>query len=143
MLRETKVEASAWLLLALLILTLPLRWVLAALLAAAFHELCHLGMLRLFSVPVHFLCIRAGGAVLDTGPMTEKEELLCAMAGPCGSFLLLLLVHIFPRMALCGLVQGLYNLIPLGDLDGARIARSAIRLLPGKSPCKPEKMGVQ
>ena len=140
---NVKAEGSFWILLALLILTLPLRWVASALIAAGVHELCHLGMLQLLSVKVMGLRIRADGAVLDTGPMTEKEELLCALAGPGGSFALLLFLHIFPRIALCGLVQGLSNLIPLGDRDGARAVRSGIRLLSGKSPCKRMKMRVQ
>lgn len=128
---------------AALVLTLPLNWVFSAILAAAFHELSHLLMLRFLGIPIYALRIRAGGAVLDTGPMEPKEELLCALAGPLGSFLLVILIRITPRIAVCAFVQGLFNLIPLGNLDGDRIVRNAFRLLPGKSPCKPGKMRVQ
>lgn len=143
MVHRFRVEWSFWLLLALLLMTLPLTWVMAAMLAAAFHELCHLVMLRCWRVPVYGIHIRAGGAGIDTGPLAHREELLCALAGPMGSFLLLLLLHIAPRTAVCGLMQGLYNLIPVGDLDGGRALRSAIRLIRGKSPCKRGKMRVQ
>ena len=128
---------------ALLILTLPVSWVFAAAVSAGVHELCHLWMLKKMSVPVHAMVLRAGGAVLDTGPMGEKEELLCALAGPVGSFLLLILLHICPRIALCGLVQGTYNLIPLGTMDGARIVRRGYSLLLRKKPCKQGKIRVQ
>lgn len=136
-------EASLWLLLALLLLTLPVSWIIAAVLAAVFHELCHLLVLKCCHISVYKLRIRAGGAVLDTGSMGDREELLCTLAGPAGSFLLLGLVHITPRIAMCGLVQGLFNLLPLGDLDGGRAVRCAIRLIRGKSPCKRGKMRVQ
>lgn len=129
-----RVDGSAWIAHAVLILLLPLRWVFAAMAAAAFHEFCHIWMLRHCLVPVYELRVGARGAVLETGPVTWKQEFLCALAGPVGSFSLLLLVHIFPRLALCALAQGLYNLIPVGNLDGARVLRCGIRLLPRKKP---------
>lgn len=141
--RKICAGASFWITLALLTLILPLNWLLAALLAAAFHELGHLVLLRFFAVPVYGLRIRAGGAILDTGTMEPWEELICALAGPAVSFLLFLLVHLFPRLALCALIQGIFNMLPLGGLDGARAARSAFCLVRGKSPCKQGKMRVQ
>ena len=140
---KIQADSSFWIMMALLILTLPMNWVAAALLAAAFHELCHLGMLNFFRIPIYGFRIRAGGVVLDTGPMGDREELICALAGPLGSFLLLIPLHIAPRVAICGLVQGGFNLLPLGNLDGGRAARCAIRLIHGKSPCKEGKMRVQ
>lgn len=124
---EIRAEASFFVYIALSILLLPLSWILAALAAAAFHELCHLSMLRRRKIPVVCLRLRWGGAVLETGSMTAGEELLCASAGPLGSFLLVFLVHRLPRVAVCALIQGLFNLFPLGDLDGARILRCIIR----------------
>ena len=137
------ISGSFWILLAIQILTLPLNWVVSALLAAAFHELCHMLVLRLLRIPVYGLQIKACGAQLNTSTMEPKEEFLCALAGPLGSFILLLGLRIFTRVAICGLIQGVFNLIPLGSLDGSRIARCAIRLLPGKRPCKRGKLRVQ
>ena len=81
--------------------------------------------------------------MLETGSMTIREELLCALAGPAGSLSLLLVSEWIPRIALCGMVQGLFNLIPAGNLDGGRVLRCLIALLFGKKPCKQEKEGVQ
>ena len=66
---------------------------------------------------------------METSPMTPGREALCALAGPLGSFLLLLLARHFPEAAVCGIVQGGYNLIPIYPLDGGRILRC---LLPEK-----------
>ena len=140
---KIQIAWSFWLLMAVLMLTLPLSWVLSAISSAAVHELCHIGMLKYLGIPIIRFRIQAGGAILDTGPTDDKAELLCALAGPVGSFLLLIFLYVFPRIALCGLVQGIYNLIPVKNLDGGRVIRCAIRLIHGNRPCKPEKMRVQ
>lgn len=140
---KVNISGSFWILLGIQILTLPLNWVVSAFLAATFHELCHMLALHLFRIPVYALHINACGAQLDTATMEPKEEFLCALAGPLGSFTLLLGLRILPRVALCGLIQGLFNLIPLGSLDGGRMIRCAIRLLPRKRPCKRGKLRVQ
>lgn len=108
-------------LLALLLLTCPLRWLAASILAAAFHELCHLGAVKLLGGQA--LSFRAGarGAVLEVEELGPGQEALAAAAGPAGSLLLLLLAGPFPNLALCGLGQGLFNLLPVFPLDGGRI----------------------
>ena len=140
---EIRISPSFYLCLAVQILLLPVNWIAAATFSAAVHELSHLLLLRLCSVQVYRLQLHGFGAILDTAPMEPREELLCALAGPVGSFLLLIGIRWFPRIALCGLVQGLFNLIPLGTMDGARVTGSLFRLLPRKSPCKRDKLGVQ
>ena len=51
--------------------------------------------------------------------MPPGRELLCALAGPAGSLLLAMLP--VPKLALCALIQGMFNLLPLEGLDGGRI----------------------
>lgn len=140
---KIRVEASAWIFLSILILSVPLNWVLSTIIAAAVHELCHAGMLRIFDIGIKKIRIGARGAVMDTALMNHKQELLCTVSGPAGSFLLCFLFPFFPRIALCGLIQGTFNMLPLYPLDGGRILNCLISMTNGKIPCKRKKDGVQ
>lgn len=118
---------------ALALLILPLRWLYAAAVAAVFHECCHYLALGLCGVRVFGITIGSGGVVMETEPMTDAQELFCALAGPCGSFLLLLFIRVFPELGICAGIQGLYNLLPLFPLDGGRALRSLLGLIcPGR-----------
>ena len=66
---------------------------------------------------------------METASMSPVREAICALAGPLGSFSLLLISEYFPEAAVCGLIQGAYNLIPIFPLDGGRVVRF---LLPRK-----------
>lgn len=118
---------------ALALLLLPLKWILAAVAAAVFHEYCHYLALRLCGVRVYGVVVGSGGAVMETEAMSDLHELLCALAGPAGSFLLLSLVRFLPELAICAGIQGLYNLLPIYPLDGGRAVRSLLGMIcPGK-----------
>lgn len=119
--QKLRIDPGACILGALALLVLPLNWLLAALCAAGFHELCHFSVIRLTGGEVRSLTVRTGGAVMEVPPMDRRAELLCAAAGPMGSFLLLGLARWFPRLALCGFVQGCFNLLPIYPMDGGRI----------------------
>ena len=117
-----QIESGAFFLLAMGILVLPLDWLFAALLAAAVHELSHYLIARLLGARCLSFRIGMGGAVMEFTEMGRWEELLAAAAGPAGSFLLLVFVSYYPQLAVCGLVQGAFNLLPVWPLDGGRIA---------------------
>jgi len=117
--------------------------VLSTIISAAVHELCHAGMLCVLGVGINEIRIGARGAVMETARMNHKQELLCTSSGPAGSFLLFLLFPYFPRIALCGLFQGLFNMLPVYPLDGGRILKCLISMTNGKIPCKRDKDGVQ
>ena len=106
---------------AALVLLVPLPWVAAALLAGAFHECCHLAVIRLLGGRVTGMQLRAGGAEISVSGLSDWQELLAAGAGPAGSLALLLLRRQFPELAFCGLIQGLHNLLPVYPMDGGRI----------------------
>lgn len=116
-----RVDPAVYLLAALMLLTLPLDWVLSALLAAVFHELCHLAAVHLLGGKILSVRIGAGGAVINAELTTPFREFLCSLAGPAGSLLLLALCRYAPKLAICAGVQGLFNLLPISPLDGGRI----------------------
>lgn len=118
--------------LALGILLLPMNWLLAAGIAVAVHELFHLAAMKWLGVRTFGMSVGSGGCLLETEPMESWKELICAGAGPLGSFTLLLLARWFPRLAICGGIQGLYNLLPLYPLDGGRILYCTATILLGE-----------
>ena len=125
--RMIHVQPSAFVLMAALILLLPLDWLLPAVFAAAVHEFGHLAAIKLLDGQPVSISLGFLGAKIHTGPLTNKAEFLCAAAGPCASLALLFLCRLFPKLALCGLMQGLFNLIPLHPLDGGRMLYCLVR----------------
>ena len=107
----------------LLLLLAPLNLVFSFYVAATVHELSHILALRLFHVPIYSISLGISGAVIHTAPICPKQELICAAAGPAGSFLCILLLRTFPLAALFGLIQGIYNLLPVYPMDGGRMLR--------------------
>lgn len=125
-----RIWVSGWgcVALALTLLVLPLPWVAAAVLAAAVHELCHYLAIAALGGQVGRIAVGSGGAAMELGCLSPVRELLAAAAGPVGSLSLMLMGRFFPRLALCGLVQGLFNLLPIYPLDGGRILRRTLEL---------------
>jgi len=113
-------------LLAALILMVPLKWVIAWAVATVVHETFHYAMIRICRVPVCSLTVTAHGMRMETAPMPYLTEFFCALAGPVGALMLLLLARWFPEVAACAYVQSLYNLLPLYPLDGGRAVRSLL-----------------
>lgn len=109
---------------AFLLLLLPLNLLFALAAAAAIHECSHLVALKCFHEPILKISLHITGAVIQTNDLPPLQELLCAAAGPAGSLLCFLLIRQFPLFALCALIQGIINLLPLYPLDGGRILRS-------------------
>ena len=124
-----RVQPSAYFLLAEWILLLPLDWLIAALLAAAVHELGHLAAISVFGIRPEFISIGDAGARICTKPLDGRTEFFCAAAGPAASLLLLSLCRFFPKLAICGMVQGMFNLIPVHPMDGGRMLSCALRRL--------------
>ena len=124
-----QVSASACILFALMLLVLPLRWLLAAVLAAAVHEACHGVAVRCFGGRICAVQIAAGGARMEATPLNHGAEVICSLAGPVGGLLLLIFAKWIPRVALCGAFQSLWNLLPLYPLDGGNALRNLTKLL--------------
>lgn len=116
---------------AFLILTLPLKFLLTAALAALIHEACHGLAVQRMGGRILSVTIGAGGMVMEVTDLDAVGELFCALAGPVGS-LLLACVPV-PGLALCGLVQGIFNLLPLMPMDGGRVLGILLELTVPKS----------
>ena len=119
-----RIEASALLLGALGILMLPLEWFFSAILAASVHELGHFLCARILKVPIFSVTVSAGGCRMEPGFMTGPKEFFCASAGPLASLGLACFIRKMPVLGICGLVQGLFNLLPVYPMDGGRMLRS-------------------
>lgn len=123
---KIQISAGALIFFAALVLMLPLQWVGAVLLAAMVHECCHAAAIMLLGGKIEGVTIGGRGVVMETQPMSGIREIICALAGPIGSVMLLLFLRWIPRTAICGVIHGIYNMIPLFPLDGGRVLRGLL-----------------
>lgn len=121
-----RISTGAILFLAALLLLLPLQWMIAMIIAAVVHELSHLLAIYITGGKIRKILIGGRGVIIETQSMSAMREIICALSGPIGSLLLLAFAPRFPRTAICGLVHGLYNLLPLFPMDGGRILKCAL-----------------
>ncbi len=130
-----RLDGAAFLLAALLLLVLPLKWICAAAAAAVWHELCHWIAVKMCGGSLLRVRIGSGGTLMEAEAMAPWKEIICSLAGPLGGLLLLLLAEWFPRTAFCAAVQSAYNLLPLFPMDGGRAMRcgAAILFQPAKA----------
>ena len=132
---RVRVEGGVWIVLGLAVLLLPLRVLLGIILAAAVHELGHLAAMYFLGVPVLGINLHPGGARIEAGAMEPGTEILSALAGPAAGAVTIFAWKWFPELAVAGLVQTVFNLIPIYPLDGGRVARNIC--------CKMRDLGVQ
>jgi len=124
-----KLSPAFCIMLAMMLLILPLKWLAAAAIAAMYHELCHVIAIRLCRGDIHRFSLSADGASLDISSLSAAQELICSLAGPIGGLCLLFFAHWIPRIAVCAAFQSLYNLLPLYPLDGGRALWCVITMI--------------
>lgn len=129
---------SACLMGALLLLALPLRWVLAWVMAAGIHELSHIAAICLCKGRIRHIRIGPIGASIAIAPMGPGAEAVCALAGPVGGLCTVLFFRWIPCTALFAFLQTAYNLLPLYPLDGGRALRCLLEMAAG--PERAEKI---
>lgn len=128
------ISPGACVLLALTMLILPLRWILAWITAAVVHELGHYIAVLCSGGSVYEIKIGHSGTVMRVGPMNPAAEIFCVAAGPAAGALLLCAARWMPRVALCSCIQTLYNLLPMYPMDGGRILDKVLRwIIPPKT----------
>ncbi len=126
---KVSVKSAMYIVLPAAMLLLPLRWVLAWLLAVTVHEFGHFMALKLCRVPVYAIEIAPTGVKMTTGELRGREALLCALAGPIFGLSLTLFAKFIPCTAFCGFLQGMFNLLPIYPLDGGRALRAILQKL--------------
>ena len=115
-----------------------------ALLACTLHELGHYWIIRLLGGSIKVIRLTAIGAEMEvTRPLNYWQEGLAALAGPA--------VNLVLALAFCGwrwgqtfaglnLALALFNLLPVGRLDGGRVLNCALAL--GMGPDRAERVGT-
>lgn len=112
----------------LLLLVIPLRFLLSFMVAAAVHEMFHIAAICMLKIPINSFQIGIHGMVIETHSMSMKQEFLCAAAGPLGGLALLLFLRKIPLIAVIGIIQSLYNLLPMYPTDGGRILKCVMNM---------------
>lgn len=116
-----QVDPVIYIWLASLLLFLPFDWVVSAFTAALFHELCHIAVLIILGGKINRIRVTVSGCVIESSSAGFSSMLCSILAGPVGSIALVLFCRGMPKLAVCGLFHGVYNLLPFSSLDGGHI----------------------
>ena len=117
-------DGGFWIVLGLMVLLFPVRVATGILLAALIHEAGHILSLWRCGSRVRRIALHIGGARIEAAPLSPGRELLCILAGPFAGALTFFAWRAFPELAVAGLVQTVFNLLPLPNLDGGRALRN-------------------
>ncbi len=107
--------------LCLCFLLIPIKWIAAWLIAAAVHECAHLLCVKLLGGRVEKISVWGSGAQIRAQVCGKGRSFLCVLAGPLSGLLLLIFAECFPRVAVCGLIQSIFNMLPIYPLDGQKL----------------------
>lgn len=136
MLSKFDIMPYTYIYITIMLLLVPFKWILAWLLAAAFHEMCHIIAVKLCGGEIQRMLIGLGGAKIECSALNRTKSLLAVLSGPLGGLLPLLLARWIPRTAFCCWMLSIYNLLPLLHLDGGR----AVEIVLGKKAVIIEKL---
>lgn len=112
-----------------MLLLIPFPLLISIIAATVIHEFFHILMMQLLQVPVFEIEMSIHSINIRTIPLEVGREILCAFAGPLGSFICIIFFRQFPLFALCGFIQGCYNLLPIYPMDGGRIWSGLVKMM--------------
>lgn len=129
-----RIQPSVFLMAAFLTLLIPFNWLFSVILASVFHETGHFAAICMTGGKVESVTVSFTGIQIHSAILHRRNELICAAAGPLASMLLLVFSHSVPKLAICGAVQGMFNLLPVYPMDGGRMLNCLVQwLLPGRA----------
>jgi Zn-dependent protease len=103
----------------------------SAMAAMVLHEMAHVAAALSQKVKVHQVGINWKGPYIRRASGTPMQNLIITLAGPgINLWLALVFAHISPGFALCNLIIGITNLLPIPASDGSR----ALRLISSSTP---------
>ena len=114
---------------AAMLFLVPLPWMIGWFSAVVIHEAFHCIALLLCGKTIYQICVGIDGARIIAEDLSWGQTIFCALAGPMGGLMLILAVEAFPQLAVCGLLQSVYNLLPVFPLDGGRAFQAGMCLL--------------
>lgn len=123
-----QIAPSTFVVLALSVFLLPLRWIVCWLIAVTAHEAGHLIVSRLCGASIQRISLTSAGAIMETDGLTPGKQLLSSAAGPVAGLFLLFFSRWIPLTSTLALIHSVFNLLPLRNLDGAVILNSTLCL---------------
>ena len=125
--KKLTIKPNTYILLTVLLLTLPIKWIVAWLAAITVHELSHYICVKVFGGAIYSIQITLAGVEMQCGNLSKRQVLLATICGPVGGLLFTPLGCYFPRTALCSFFLSLYNLLPVIPFDGGNALRILIK----------------
>lgn len=117
------IDPGIYLLVPVLLLTIPVKVLFSWFAAAFIHELGHVLALMLLNGKIVRVHIGPGGAVIEGENLGNLKNVICTLAGPIFGVLPVFFIRSFPRVGLLSLILTAYNLLPFYPLDGGRLLR--------------------
>lgn len=98
--------------------------------ATALHEMGHVAAALALKVKVHRVGISRKGPYIRRACGTPTQNLAITLAGPGMNLWLAFMFHrVSPNFALCNLLIGVINLLPIPASDGSRVLQLMRKLI--------------
>ena len=123
------IKPQTAILFAILILTIPLPWLSAWVLAAIVHEAGHCIGVWICGGHLEQISLSLQGTEILSTLENRWQAVFCSLAGPIGGMLLFIIANQFPRLSICAFLQTIYNLLPIYPLDGGRMVYNLLLVI--------------